>query len=242
MGGAFSTDACTEENYNAIKDNCPRINIDAEKSYALENIVLSPKTETEETNKNYNYKDIQPEGKRMINVLVDTEGIHQKCVDEGTIKITSTCTTPTPTPTVPVVTVPTVTVPTVTVPVVTVPVVTVPVVTTPAASPTPTTASPTPTAAAADADAAAATPRTCADTAADGSDTAHDCESHANGPDTSPESITCAGDTCTDTECCTVATFSNIEELDNGYQDAFVGTDLLLPLIIFILIIMCYKK
>ena len=227
MGGAFSTDACTEENYNSIKDNCPRINIDAEKSYVLENVVLSPKTETDETDINYNYKDIQPEGKRMINVLVDTEGIHQKCVDEGTIKITSTCTTPTPTPTVPVVTVP---------------VVTVPVVTTPAASPTPTTASPNADADAAAADAAAATPRTCADTAADGSNTAHDCESHANSLDTSPESITCAGDTCTDTECCTVATFSNIEELDNGYQDAFVGTDLLLPLIIFILIIMCYKK
>ena len=241
MGGAFSTDACTEENYNTIKDNCPRINIDAEKSYALENIVLSPKTETDETDKNYNYKDIQPEGKRMINVLVDTEGIHQKCLDEGTIKITSTCSTPTPTPTVPVVTVPAVTVPVVTVPAVTVPVVTTPAASPTTASPTPTAASPTPTASA-DAD-AAATPRTCADTAADGSNTAHDCESHANSLDTSPESITCAGDTCTDTECCTVATFSNIEELDNnGYQDALMGTELLLPLIIFILIIMCYKK
>jgi len=54
-----------------------------------------------------------------------------------------------------------------------------------------------------DDDDADATPRTCADTAADGSNTAHDCESHANSLDTSPESITCAGDTCTDTECCT---------------------------------------
>merc|ERR1712146_694436 len=48
--------------------------------------------------------------------------------------------------------------------------------------------------------------RTCADINADGTaDDAFDCSGETNGIDTAPAGITCAGDACTPTECCTVA-------------------------------------
>ena len=51
---------------------------------------------------------------------------------------------------------------------------------------------------------APAPPRTCADLNADGTtDDPFDCSSEANDLDTVPASVTCAGATCTATECCT---------------------------------------
>ena len=45
---------------------------------------------------------------------------------------------------------------------------------------------------------------TCADSNADGTtDDPFDCSSEANDIDTVPASITCSGDACTATECCT---------------------------------------
>ena len=47
--------------------------------------------------------------------------------------------------------------------------------------------------------------RTCADTDADGTADNFDCAGEANSLDAAPASVTCAADSCTATECCTVA-------------------------------------
>ena len=47
-------------------------------------------------------------------------------------------------------------------------------------------------------------PRTCGDTDADGSPNDFDCTSSPNSLNANPAGVTCAGDPCTATECCTV--------------------------------------
>eukprot|EP01047_Picozoa_sp_COSAG01_P105069 COSAG01_NODE_34320_length_549_cov_2.222222_1_plen_183_part_11 len=47
-------------------------------------------------------------------------------------------------------------------------------------------------------------PRTCADTDADGIEDNYNCDAHENSLGASPADAVCAGDACTDDECCTM--------------------------------------
>jgi hypothetical protein len=56
----------------------------------------------------------------------------------------------------------------------------------------------------------------------------YDCSGSDGSLDPNPETITCAGNTCSEAECCTVSRFENMEGFQNNYQEVSMGSTYLI--------------